>query len=398
MNNQPDYEAQQQIELWKQLQQTPDLLDKLASSSSSELRLQAELRKEYPADLVRTAISLHELRLKGTSKYSKANEMWFDRVGLEQATPEAVAFYKAAQFAQRIGSDEIHDYCTGIGADALAIASRGPVQTYDLDIRHAWQAEQNARCYGTVDRLTLHIENVEHLDAAGKWIHIDPDRRASKTRSRTMRLEQYVPDLEFMQKLTQTARGGALKLSPASNFYGKFPGAEIELISLHGECKEAAIWFGELAEPGQHRATCLPAGESLIGSPLSAFPDFSELQTYLYDPDPAVVRSSLIDLLSDRLELNRLDEEEEYLTSHQQVDSPFVTRFKVQEILPNNLKLLKKYFQQHPASEVEIKSRHIPTDATAIRKRLPLTGTEPVTLIFARIQKKAQIVVCRRNG
>ncbi|QDU81606.1 hypothetical protein Pla110_33480 [Polystyrenella longa] len=396
MNIPADQESHEQLDLWKELRRTPEILKQLAHSTSSELRLQQDLRKDYPPHLVRTAITLHELREKGAKKFSRASEMWFDRIGLEQATPEAVAFYKASQFAERIQQDEIHDYCTGIGGDAVALASRGPVHTYDLAPLHAWQAEENAACYGFGQQLTAHTEDVTRIDHSGKWVHLDPDRRSSKTRSRTMRLEQYEPGLEFMQQLVQTARGGALKLSPASNFYGKFPGAEIELISLGGECKEATIWFGELAEPGLHRATSLPAGESLVGSPLSTLPAFDELQTYLYDPDPAVVRASLIDLLSERLGLARLDEEEEYLTSEEYVDSPFVSGFEVQEVLPNNLKLLKKYFQQHPAGQVEIKSRHLPTDATAIRKRLPLTGSDPVTLIFARVQSKAHIIVCRR--
>lgn len=399
MSSPAEHETLQQLALWKELKRTPEILEQLAQSNIGELRLQQELRKEFSPDLVRAAITLHELRQKGAEKFTRAGGMWFDRVGLEQATPEAVANYKSVQFGKRIPHYvEIHDYCTGIGADAVSLAQRGPVHTYDLDPRHAWQAEQNAVCHGVEKLLTTHIADVTTLDHTGKWVHIDPDRRASKTRSRTLRLEQYAPDLVFMQRLTVQAKGGALKLSPASNFYGKFPGAEIELISLYGECKEATIWFGELAEPGVHRATSLPTGESLVGNPLGALPLISELETYIYDPDPAVVRASLIDLLSERLELARLDEEEEYLTSHQRVDSPFVACFEVRDVLPNNLKMLKKYFQEHPAREVEIKSRHLPTDATAIRKRLPLHGEEPVTLIFARLQKKAHIIVCRRIG
>ena len=73
-----------------------------------------------------------------------------------------------------------------------------------------------------------------------------------------------------MTQLTKEFRGGAIKTSPASNFGGKFPLAEVELVSLKGECKEATIWFGELAEPGLWRATALPSGESLSGDPLSA--------------------------------------------------------------------------------------------------------------------------------
>ena len=129
-----------------------------------------------------------------------------------------------------------------------------------------------------------------------------------------MRVEDYVPGLDYLQRLTRTGRGGAIKLSPAANFGGKFRDVEVELVSLHGECKEATIWFGELRGTASWRATILPTGETITGEPLDFTANISAPLQYVFDPDPAVVRAGLVDAVAVQLGLNRLDPAEEYLT------------------------------------------------------------------------------------
>src|SRR5439155_26494413 len=124
------------------------------------------------------------------------------------------------------------------------------------------------------------------------------------------RVEQGWRGLEVLKTLMSQCRGGAVKLSPATNFVGKFPGAEIELISLRGECKGATIWFGELAGREPFRATVLPSGQSLAADPLSARADVALVKAFVFDPDPSLVRSGLLDVLAERLQLARLDDAE----------------------------------------------------------------------------------------
>jgi len=229
---------------------------------------------------------------------------------------------------------------------------------------------------------------------ANQIVHVDPDQRTAAGRSR--RVEQLQPPLEFLVKVTRTARGGAIKLSPAANFGGKFTGVETELISLHGECKEATIWFGECAQPERWRATSLPSGETLSGIPLDALADRSGLGRYLLDPDPAIVRAGLVDQLCEKHQLRRLDEAEEYLTADDLPETDFVTAFEVLAELPNNERRLNKADGQQGWREVEIKSRHLPIDADNIRKRLSLTGDSRGSIIICRVNGRSKIVLARR--
>ncbi|MBI5759697.1 MAG: hypothetical protein HZA46_14355 [Planctomycetales bacterium] len=382
----------------RELRDTPRvlaLLDELAGGGS-ELQVQTRLRVEFPERLVRAAVSLRELRRKAVAKFSRADAMWFDRQGLEQATSEAVAMHKAKRFATG-GTPvaRVWDYCCGIGADAIAIAEHCDVVAVDVQPVNCLRAQWNAEAYGRSAHVTPLCADVERLDSREGWLHFDPDRRASGA-GRVVRIEDYVPGLEFMQRMTREFRGGAIKLSPAANFGGKFSGVEIELVSLDGECKEATVWFGELAGPTATRATVLPAGCTLTGDPLAALVDFSEPLRYVYDPDPAVVRAGLVDVLAETLGLHRLDPAEEYLTSDRLVASPFVRGFEVLANLPNNDRAIRDFFRTSDFGDVEIKCRHIPIQAEVVRRKLPLPGSTRGTLIFARVSGKSRALACRR--
>ena len=114
----------------------------------------------------------------------------------------------------------------------------------------------------------------------------------------------------------------------------------------------------------------------------------------LYDPNPAVVRAGLVDLLAEQLGVRRLDSEEEYLSSDVRVDSPFLRAFEILAVLPNNERAIRGYFRTADFGQVEIKCRRLPVQAEAVRRKLPLVGDQPGVLVFARIAGKAKALVC----
>ena len=377
-------------DLLHRLRDAPQLFEAIRAGAGRELQLQKELRRESPDEVVRAALTLAELRRKAEAKFTRAPEMWFDRKGLEQATSEPVARHKARRFAGRVW-----DYCCGNGGSTIGLAERGEVVAVDLDPANGLRTQWNAEVYGCGDAVQAIAGDVERLTARDGLVHIDPDRRAG-ARGRSIRIEDSVPGLEFLRTLTREFAGGAIKLSPAGNFLGKFAGTEIELVSLQGEATEAIVWFGSLGNSDQFRATVLPAGESLTGRPLEAMPEFGGVERYVYDPDPAVVRAGLVDHLAEQLDLRRLDEAEEYLTSDRRVESPFVRAFEVDADLPNNDREIRAHFRAADIGQVEIKCRHIPVQVEAVRRKLPLGGSQAGVLLFARVGGKARAIVARR--
>lgn len=380
------------VDLLRRLKSRPEIFDRLLEMRGPELARQQRLREEFPDDLVRAALLLAELRARGREKFRRAEAMWFDRAGLEQATGEPVARHKAKRFAARTAP--VVDLCCGIGADAIALAADGPVTAVDLRAGACLVTEWNAEVYGVAERVQTQVADAMTCGVESWLVHLDPDRRPGGQRS--LRLEDHQPSLEFQQSLTTTAEGGGIKLSPASNFGGKFPGCEIELVSLDGECKEAVVWFGALRSETEWRATVLPAGDSLAGDPWMARADVTPLGGYLYDPDPAVVRAGLVDVLAEQESLRRLDPAEEYLTSDEPSFTPFTQCFEVVADLPNNDREIRAWFRAADCGQVEIKCRRIPISAEKVRRQLSLAGTQPLVLVFARIGGRARAVIGKR--
>jgi SAM-dependent methyltransferase len=234
------------------------LLDEVARVTSPGPADLARWRKGASADRVAAALRLAWSRARGASKFARADRMWLDKVGLEQATAEPVARHKARRLAGRL----VVDLCAGVGGDALALAAAGArVLAVDADEGMCRRLKWNAEVYEVAGRVAPICARAERFPILeGALVHVDPDRRGiSAHRARSVR--DYAPSLDFLLSMVRTVAGGAIKLSPASDFETHFgePSFEVELISLDGECKEATVWFDRLASC-RRRATRLPEG------------------------------------------------------------------------------------------------------------------------------------------
>jgi hypothetical protein len=387
------FDADEESFLLRRLKDCPEIFAAIAASTPSQLSNQRRLRETYDDDLVRAALQVHEGRQRAFGFLPHADQLWLTRVGLEQCTAMEVATHKAKRFSN---SDNVFDLCCGVGVDASAIAEHVKVTAIDAAAAMCLRTEWNAAIWNRAVNIRTQSADVTDIDWSDKVVHVDPDRRAETDRP-TKRLEQYQPDLAWMQQLTRKAAGGGIKISPASNFLQKFPGCEIELVSLKGECREATVWFGSMAGEHAFRATVLPSGESISADPLSAWTNVVPAAAeYIYDPDPAIVRSGLIDVMAEQHSMQRLDAEEEYLTSSECVSSGFVTAFRIEAVLSGNIKDLKQYLRNNPSTHYEVKCRRIPTNADAVRRQLPTGSAAPRVIIFARIAGRSTIVVTER--
>jgi hypothetical protein len=384
-----------EVEILQQLAAAPELLQQASTAGSRDLRTQTRLREQYPAELVRAALTQGELRQKAAAKFTQAGAMWFDRPELEQATPEQVAEYKAQRF-QTVTTEIVDLYC-GCGSNAMGLARTGrPVLALDPSPAACLRAKWNADLYGLGNLVEIRQADhpLQQLPSSSVCIHLQPQLKAG--RPRAVRLEDGLPALEQLLQLPESSAGGAITLSPASNFGGKFAEAEIELISLQGDCREAVVWYGSLRTESAMRATLLPSRWSLAGNPWEHRARIGPPAGYLYDPDPAIVRAGLVDLLAEQLGLSRLDDAEEFLTGPEPITSPAVTAYEILAELPNNDRALRNHIRAAGFGTVEIRCRHVPVDAEALRRKLPLSGTRSGVVIFARLAGKARILICRR--
>jgi hypothetical protein len=357
----------------------------------------ARWRKQASSSAVAAAIRLSTTRRKAQAKFSRGARMWLDPVGLEQSTCELVARHKAARFQSSL----VVDLCAGIGGDTLALAQQGDVLAVDLDCGRCRRLAWNARTYGVEDRVLPCRSRAETLAIPpGAWVHIDPDRRTSGP-DRARCLADYQPGPEFLKTLIGQAPGGAIKLGPASDFAAFFsePEVEVELISLNGECKEAAVWYGS-AVTCRRRATRLPENVTWTdrhGSvPARVQIPVLPVSIWVYDPDPALIRAGLLDSFAAAHGLGRIAGDVDYLTGDRFVATPFLAAFQVRSIHSLDLRRLKRMVAEQALGPLEIKLRGLDLKPETIRAQLRPRDSRPATLILAGGSGPARAILAQR--
>ncbi len=364
----------------------------LNPSESTVLNCLDRLRKSFDPDLARAAVEMVLLRERARAKFARAGEMFFTREALEQASGEIIAAYRAKRFASYA---RVADLCCGIGADAIVLGSAGrSVVAVESDPVRAAMAVENLRVNGVsaevrvADALTTDLSAV---DAA----FCDPGRRPGGRR--VLDLPDYEPPPQSMRDRLPTGFPLAFKVAPGVPLKAVMDfGGEFEFVSVHGELKECVLWQGPLATSGR-RATVLPGGDTLTDDGKESFGDVTPIGRYLYDPDPAVVRARLdYGVLAGKLGLTSFEPNVAGLTGDKEVTSPFVTGYRVEEVLPFHVKKVGAWLKTRGIGRVTPVKNGVDVDTDAVLKVWKLTGSEHRTVIFTRANGRVVAVVAER--
>jgi SAM-dependent methyltransferase len=378
---------------------TPDLLSLLRTPEGAQaLAVAAEVGDREPlaaasavrargigADLAAAALTQASLRGRAAMKFGPdAARMFFTRAGLEQATRAVVADRRAARLAAA-GVRTLADLGCGLGADALAAARQG-IQVYavDADPLTAALAGANAEAAGLADRITVACADattveVERYDA----VFADPARRQAG-RGRVFDPKAYSPPWDFVAGLAGRVPRTVLKLAPGIDHALLPEGAEGEWVSVGGDLVEAAFWCGPLAGVAR-RATLIGADVTeLTGSGVDRAP-VGPVGAWLYDPDPAVVRSHLVAEFAASIGGRLADPSIAYVYTDEPVDTRFGRRLGVTDVLPFSLKRLRALLRDRGVGTLEIRKRGSALVPEQLRKDLRLSGPNAAGLVLTRI-------------
>jgi hypothetical protein len=341
----------------------------LQPTASSLLSCHQRLRKQFPDDLVKAAVETVLLRVKAAGKFTRADRMYFTREALEQSSGEVISGYRARRFEpyQKVG-----DFCCGIGGDVIGLAGVSQITAVDADPLRLAMAEENLRVYERRDRAgflngDLLTTPLPDLRAA----FFDPDRRADGRRH--IRIREYEP--------------------PVAAVMQRFP---IPLgIKVAGELKECVLWLGEL-KTNRRRATVLPVGATLAAAEVAEPEEAGPLLTFLYDPDPAVVRSGLIADLGPVLAARPIDPDIAYLTSDRYEPTPFATGYSIEDSMPFHARRVGDRLRSLHVGPVTITKRGSAVDVDELRRSWKLQGNETRTVILTRVLGKPFALIARR--
>jgi SAM-dependent methyltransferase len=403
------------------------------------------LRKTYDAALTSAALTQAGLRERARAKFGEdAGRMYFTPHGLEQSTRTEVAEHRARRLTEaqadapsasgprtdarpsnvphadarpadvpphalgvadapphRLDAPphgpaasqhglRVVDACCGIGGDFLALARAGcTVDAVDTDPLTVAVARANADALGLADRVTVSVgDAAEVRPEEYDVLFADPARRTS--RGRTFDPMAYSPPWPVVLDLVSRASRACVKVAPGIPYEFIPEGAEAEWVSYKGEVKEAALWIGQ--EGAGRRATLLPGGRTLTATGAEA--PVGPVGRYVYEPDGAAIRAHLVGEVSEIVNGRLLDPMIAYITGDDPIDTPWATRYEIDDVLPFSGKKLRAALRERQVGNVTIKKRASAVDIERLRSDLRLNGEKSATIILTRIIDKPSVIIC----
>jgi hypothetical protein len=365
-------------------------LDLAAAWPGARLGLIERLRRELGAERARATIEQIELRPRAREKFSNAERMFFTRIGLEQATDEWIARYKAERFAK---ASSVVDFCSGVGGDLAALAQGRTAIGVDRDpvMQIIGAANSGAE---------VRLADVEQCDAGefDAW-HLDPDRRPEGRR--TTRVELHSPGAEAIERMLARCADGAIKLAPAAEIPGGWiDQCEQEWISRRRECRQLVAWFGRLAQaPGERRATVLlPDGSAhgFVARPTAGRLTTDRIARFVFEPDPAILAADLVGPLAEKYCLGTISPDGGYLSGDRPVDDPLMAAFETLDVSPLRIKRLKSLLAERGIGRVEVKKRSVDIEPATLEKQLRTSGERTAVLLVAPVAGKVTAILARR--
>lgn len=320
-----------------------------------------------------------------------AERMFFTPDGLEQATRWVVAQWRAALFVDA-GVSEVWDLGCGIGVDAMALSEAGlGVHAVESDPVTAAFAQANLALVGGGEVTVGRAEDVQVPERGG--IFLDPARRTA--RGRTWDVADLTPPWSLVEDHLRGRRVAFVKLGPGLPKQLIPEGVGAAWVSVKGDVVE--LMLSNALEP-RARAVVFPRSETephvLTGgvAPLPVAPP----GRFIHEPDNAVVRAGLVaDSVPDGW---LLAPGVAYVSSDSPIGGPFVTSYRVIDVLNHDVATLRRWVKQHRVGRLEIKRRAIDVDPAVLRKQLKPRGEGAATLLLARTVAGARAFVVERVG
>jgi len=356
------------------------------------------LSRRFPTDLARAALETAILRREAAVKFPYADQLYLTRQAMEQASSHEVSSYRAERFHS---FSYLADLGCSIGGDTFSLAIIAPTLGIDNDPVRLSMASANLHALGLSDNAQLVQADLTcplPTRSGSTALFFDPARRAHY--HRLFSVQQYQPPLSTIRDWLPHYPALGVKISPGVDLSELFGyDAEVEFISLHGELKEAVLWFGPL-KSALRRATILPGAFQLSASlpdqPTRSSSHLSEPKSFLYEPDPAVMRAGLVTTLAEMLDASQLDPDIAYLTSETLSPTPFARAWKIEDWFPFQLKRLRTYLRQHHIGQVTVKKRGSPLEPDYLIHQLRLTGDQERVVVLTQLKHEPIALICIR--
>lgn len=357
-------------------------------------------------------VSIQEIaaQISGLQKAKQKLPTWFRKksivfppnINLEQTSSEVTAEYKASL----ISGKNLIDLTGGFGIDAYFL-SKNVEKLVHCEINPGLSkiATHNFEQLGRKNIEIFSGNGLDYLKNTNEsfdWIYLDPARRDDYG-GKVFLLEQCTPDVpENMNLLFEKADHILIKTSPLLDLSSGIKDLknvfEIHIVSVNNEVKELlwilqkSILFKTKIKTINFQKEQVQKFEANLNQNSEEIP-LALPRRYLFEPNPAVMKSGLFPELASQTKTAKLHFNSHLYTSDELVEFPG-RAFQVLNVLPYNKRLLKKKLGSKQAN---ITTRNFPKSVELIRKELKISdGGDQYLFFTTNLENEKIVIICQK--
>jgi hypothetical protein len=226
---------------------------------------------------------------------------------------------------------------------------------------------------------------------------MDPARRAGGRR--LLDPDRWSPPWSTVTALLDRVPTTVVKVAPGLDHDRVPAGVEAEWVSVGGSIVEALLWARGVSATWR-RATVVRDGvHELTADADPGRAPTGPVRGWLHEPDPAVIRSGLIACVAAELDATLVDPTIAYLTSDGPAVSPWVSSYRITDVVPFNFTSLRALLRARGVGRVVVKKRGSPIEPEALARQLRGAGSGSAVVAVTRVAGAPTVLVCEpRSG
>ncbi|PTX43041.1 hypothetical protein C8P64_1567 [Christiangramia gaetbulicola] len=388
------------------------MLNKAILSPEVSKFIEKNLKKDLPSLILKGSpfqnVSIQEIatQIKGLKIaekkfpefYKNPDIIYPPKLNLEQTSSEVTAIYKASLIKGESGID----ITGGLGIDSYFISKNFDEFHYcELNEELAEVAQHNFQVL-KADNIVVHpgdgLKVLNEFKKNFDWVYTDPARRDDHG-GKVYKFEDCEPNIpKHLKMIFQNSGNLLVKSSPILDITAGIQELrfvkEVHIIAVRNEVKEL-LWILNKELSGTPVIKTMNFEIERIQELSGRFEKsktevkYSSPKAYLYEPNAAIMKSGLFDLVSEKTGTQKLHQHSHLYTSEELKDFPGRS-FKIIDIKEFKLSELKRYFKSKKAN---ITTRNFPETVENIRKKFKIKEGGNDYIFFTTNMRNEKIVI-----
>ncbi len=402
---------------------TPTLQYILSHATDDVTHLALHPSKDPQVDM---SVALQQIagRQKAKEKlpewYATEGILYPKKVSMEQCSSSQTANYKASL----VGGSSFADLSGGFGVDTIAFARKFEKGYYVEPQEELCELFQHNSKTLEINNITIvqnTMENFIDEMVAVDVIYLDPSRRDVHGR-KVVALEDCVPNLlEWKSALLEKCNTLMVKLSPMIDLHQTLRALPetyaVHVIAVNGECKEVVCLLSRrdarpFVSTNETEIVAVDICNNTTGAPcrdainrvsttmeierIAPLSIASQIGTYLYEPNAAVMKAGIFHSISQRFNVQKLEKNTNLFTSNE-LHEDFPGRiFRIEAVHEFHPRKTAKELSQLESASIAV--RNFPLTAEELRKTLKIKDGNACYLFGCTLSgNKKCVILCQKH-